>query len=508
MSIEAQRRECLNFAVKQQWNLYKVFVDEARSGTSDERAAFQEMIAEAGGKPPPFNVILVHKLDRFARNRYDSIKYKSLLRRKGIKVISATQPIIGSGDPTEVLLEAMLEGMDEFYSLNLARESLKGMAENARHGWWNGGYAPFGFKAEAIDTEKGPKKKLVIEPAEAEIVRHIFTLYRSGRGVGAIRHLLNTEGVTFRGGRRFTKNVILLILRNEKYCGDATFGKKVNRRQRPMDWKLEPITIKDAHPAIIDRDAWLHVQELLSSRRRERKHPRAVASDYLLSGLITCGYCGANFVGVSANSRGRRYRYYVCNTQRRAGATGCQQPSLNATVLERLVLEEFKSRMTTREAIAEMIKARNELEQAELEKITKRVDELEGEIADTARRRGRLYQLIEQHADFKFEDIAPRIHALEATRVSKEQERDQLKTTLTAKSLRASKQDIEKLVEFYVRLFQDDSFWARKQAIQNFVAAVRIKGAEAHVTYDPAFTAAKQRLSLREALTAASDFPS
>ena len=137
MSIEAQRHECLAFLTKQGWNLCKVFVDEARSGTSDGRAAFQEMISEVTKRNPPSNVVLVHKLDRFARNRYDSIRYKSLLRRKGIKVVSATQPIVGSGDPTEVLLEAMLEGMDEFYSLNLARESLKGMAENARRGWWN-----------------------------------------------------------------------------------------------------------------------------------------------------------------------------------------------------------------------------------------------------------------------------------------------------------------------------------------------------------------------------------
>jgi len=159
MSIEAQRTECLAFVAKQGWDLSKVFVDEARSGTSDDRAAFQEMISEATKRNPPFNLVLVHKLDRFARNRYYSIKYKSLLRRKGIKVVSATQPIVGSGDPTEVLLEAMLEGMDEFYSLNLARESLKGMAENARHGWWNGGHAPFGYKLVEVPTEKGEKQK-------------------------------------------------------------------------------------------------------------------------------------------------------------------------------------------------------------------------------------------------------------------------------------------------------------------------------------------------------------
>ncbi len=505
MSIEAQRTECLAFLTKQGWNLYKVFIDEARSGTSDERAAFQEMISEATKRNPPFNLIMVHKLDRFARNRYDSIKYKSLLRRKGIKVVSATQPIVGSGDPTEVLLEAMLEGMDEFYSLNLARESLKGMAENARRGWWNGGHAPFGYKLVEIPTPKGEKRKLAIEPKEVEVVRRIFTMYRTGRGVGAIRHALNSEGLKFRGGYPFTKNLILSVLRNEKYCGDVTFGKRLNRRKRPMDWKLEPITIKDAHDPIIERSVWEHVQKILTGRGIASKHPRAVSSDYLFSGLMECGSCKAKFVGVSAHSRGRRYRYYMCNTLRRAGSTGCQQPPFNADVLERMFMEALKARLTSKEAIAELIQRRNELLKRNSEGLEGTLLRLEDEIADLIKRRARIYEIIEGNFGFTFEDAAPRLRELDAMKTQKELERDQIKAKLADKPIHTSAQSIEELADFYMTLFADDSPWARKQLAQSFIISVRIEGQQASVTFDPALSAEHQHLSLKDAMTAASE---
>jgi DNA invertase Pin-like site-specific DNA recombinase len=163
-SIEAQKSACLEYAQKQNWKIYKIFEDRALSGTSDERDSFQEMIQQAMDSPPPFQAILVHKLDRFARNRYDSVKYKYLLRKQGIKVISATQPMVGSNDPTEILVESLLEGMDEFYSLNLARETIKGMVEAAKQGFWCHGAAPYGFRKKYIEQNGRRRPKLEIDP--------------------------------------------------------------------------------------------------------------------------------------------------------------------------------------------------------------------------------------------------------------------------------------------------------------------------------------------------------
>ena len=496
MSIEAQRRECLAFAEKQGWRVHKVYVDEARSGTSDDRAAFQEMIAESTVKHPPFQFVLVHKLDRFARNRYDSVKYKALLRRSGVRVVSATQPIIGSGDPTEVLLEAMLEGMDEFYSLNLARESLKGMAENARRGWWNGGFAPLGYKLITTQTEKGPKRKLAVETSEAKLVRRIFALYLKGDGVSAIRHRLNTEGLRCRGGYPFTKNLVLGILRNEKYCGDVTFGKRLNKRRRPMDWKLDAITIKDTHEPIASREDWNRVQTMLDGHRRVAPHPRASMSDYLFSGLIECALCGARFVGQSAHSKGHRYPYYVCNTIIRAGSAGCRQRRFNAETLERIFLSKLHERLTTRETIKKLITSRNELLKEAQAQRENRLPRLNQEIQALDRKRTRLFELAEENKGLTSEDIAPRVKELAALMRGKELDRDQLKVQLAAKPVKVSEPVIRELVDFYAALFADESFWGRKRLVHAFMVSVKIDDRYAYLTYDPSLTSERYRIPL------------
>ncbi len=498
MSIEAQRRGCTEFAEKQGWKVYKVYVDEARSGTSDDRAAFQEMIGQATGKHLPFQRIVVHKLDRFARNRYDSIKYKHILRRKGVKVVSATQPILGSGDPTEVLLEAMLEGMDEFYSLNLARESLKGMAENARHGWWNGGYAPFGYRAVHIQTPKGLKRKLEIEASEAKLVRRIFSMYLKGRGVNAIRHRLNTEGLTSRSGHPFSKNFILSLLRNEKYCGDAAFGKRLNKRHRPMDTTLDTITVKDAHEPIIDRAAWQRVQALLEGRHHAAKHPRAVASEYLFSGLVQCLLCGAHFVGQSGHGSGGRYRYYTCNTVIRIGPKSCAQRRLNAEDVERVVLEKLRWHLTSEQTLTDMVRGHNDaLKHAQADR-AKRLPAIEKELLAIERRRTRLFEAIEERAGLTTQDIAPRLRELVDLQAQKELERDQLKAVLAAKPIKPSKQAIREWVEFFEALFADQSALARKTFVQSLIVSITIDARYATVTYNPSLTLERDRIDLRD----------
>jgi len=499
MSIEAQRRACLEFAEKQGWMVYKIYVDEARSGTSDDRAAFQEMIAGAAAKNPPFEVVLVHKLDRFARNRYDSVKYKALLRRRGIRVVSASQPILGSGDPTEVLLEAMLEGMDEFYSLNLARESLKGMAENARHGWWNGGFAPFGYRAVHIQTEKGEKRKLGIELSEAEIVRRIYAMYLKGQGVNAIRHRLNLEGVRYRGGYRFTKNLVLGILRNEKYCGDATFGKTLNKRKRPMDWKLEAITVKNAHEPVVSREDWDRTQALLNSRRKSVKQPQAVNSEYLFAGAMECAFCGCTFVGTGAHGHGGHYRYYVCNTIIRAGASSCPQRKFNAETLEQVFITKLRERMTAREAIRDLITARNQMLKEAHAQQARVLPRLERELRTIDRRQRKIFESIaDQKIGLTKEDIAPYVRELAAMRAQKELERDQLRAQLGMRPVKVSDAAIEELADFYQALFEDNSFVGRKRLVQGLLVSVRIDERYAHLSYNPALTPERDRVPISD----------
>ena len=198
--------------------MLKNYIDEAKSATTDERTNFQNMITDA--RLGHFKVILVHKFDRFARNRYDSAIYKKKLKEMGIKLVSITQQLDDS--PESAILEAVIEGMDEYYSRNLAREAMKGLKENARKCLHNGGIPPLGY----VVTED---KKYLIDENEAIIVRLIFEMYAKGFGYNQILNELNRLGYKTKVGHVFSKNSLHDILRNEKYNGVYIFNRSASK---------------------------------------------------------------------------------------------------------------------------------------------------------------------------------------------------------------------------------------------------------------------------------------
>ena len=148
LSISAQVKALRNYASNNGYAVVKEYVDEAESGRSIDRPGFKQMIVAARQKPRQFDAILVWKLSRFARNREDSIIYKSVLRKKGINVISINEKFDDS--PSGKLLEGIIEVMDEFYSANLSEEAIRGMKENASRGYRNGGRSPIGYQIKPI----------------------------------------------------------------------------------------------------------------------------------------------------------------------------------------------------------------------------------------------------------------------------------------------------------------------------------------------------------------------
>jgi len=484
MSIEAQKRACSEFAERQKWNIARFYIDEARSGTSDDRANFQAMIADATAKDKPFDYIVVHKLDRFARNRYDSIKYKHLLNRKGVRVVSASQPIIGSGDPTEVLLESILEGMDEFYSLNLAREAIKGMAENARNGWYNGGHPPYGFDFETVKTAKGAKKKLVVNSAEAKIVRRIYRDYLSGSGIIAIRNGLNADGSKNRSGRPWTKNVVTGILKNEKYAGDMAFGKRPNRARRNYAPKYEAVIVKNCHEAIVSREDHEEVQRRLARNHPSVTHPRAVASEYLFSGIAKCRLCGGHMKGLSAHGRSERYRYYVCSVNDRVNRKACPQRKIRANVIEEIVIAKLKERLTSREVLEDIIRINNEALKELKAKSEKTLERIEADIARIEQKRRRLFEAIEDGiGGLASEDIAPRLRELQEKKTEAEAERERIKASIAQKPIKSSEEILRKWVEFFKALFDDPDFWKNKARIHSLIESIEIDASRVYVTY-------------------------
>lgn len=284
MSINAQKKSLIDYAHRNHMIVVDAFVDEGISARTADRPQFQRMISAAKKKPKPFDLILIHKTDRFARNREDAIVYKSLLRRDcGIDVRSITEQFEDS--PTGKLLEGMMEVMAEFYSLNLAQEVMKGMKEKATHGKALGMTA-FGYRI----SETG---RLEVVPEEAAVVRWIFETYTQGEeGLRAITGRLHSEGLLRFGpaGAKFKWSSVGLrnILTNPVYIGQFVWnrrdGTKKGRKRDSENW----VVVDDAHEPIVDRETFALASRLLKSRRGVR----SPGEDYVLRGMVRCADCG------------------------------------------------------------------------------------------------------------------------------------------------------------------------------------------------------------------------
>ena len=153
LSVSAQLRALRDYADKNDYQIVREFVDEAESGRVMNRPDFKRMIDEAKKSNTPFKAILVWKFSRFTRKREHAVILKSMLRRKGLRVVSITEQ--AEDNPTGRLLEGIIETVDEFYSENLAMEVLRGMREAASRGFWVAPMAPYGYrKLKVQDVSK------------------------------------------------------------------------------------------------------------------------------------------------------------------------------------------------------------------------------------------------------------------------------------------------------------------------------------------------------------------
>lgn len=303
-----------------------IYIDEGISGRkADKRPAFQNMIMHA--KKKEFDVILVHKFDRFARSREDSVVYKSLLKRDcNIKVVSITESI--EDDKFSVILEAMLEAMAEYYSLNLAEEVKKGMTEKAERGEWQT-YAPFGYKI--VD------KKLEILDEQASVVKMIFNDFINGEGYLFIAKKVNEMGYRTRFGNKFENRTIEYILTNPVYKGYARWTPtgKVRRKTSP-----DTIVRKSNHQAIIDEKTFDEVQELLQQRKQiHRKWFKGTSSTpaHWLNGLVRCKTCGRTLVKNAGD-------FIICNGYAKGTCPTSQR--INRYLIEEAILEQIKQDFT------------------------------------------------------------------------------------------------------------------------------------------------------------------
>lgn len=309
-SIEGQLRECMEFAEKNGITVIGNYIDRALSAKTDNRPEFQKMIKDSYRKV--FDTIIVWKVDRFARNRYDSAHYKNILKKNGVKVISAKEHI---GEGSEgIILEAMLEGYAEYYSVELAEKINRGLTENALKGKLNGGSIPMGYRLTK-------EKSLEIDEDTAPYVLEAFTRYADGEKMNDIVKDFNRRGIKSKYGNNVTLNIIHHMLKNRKYIGEYRFRDIVHPK---------------AFPAIVDEDLFNRVQERMVKNKKAPARHKA-EDDYILTPKLRCGKCGSIMFGECGTSKsGAVHRYYKCASAKRR--RGCDKKAVKKDWIEDIVV--------------------------------------------------------------------------------------------------------------------------------------------------------------------------
>ena len=337
-SIEGQIRECTAFAEKNGITILRHYIDRAFSAKTDNRPEFQNMIKDSGKHL--FDMIIVWKLDRFARNRYDSARYKAALKKNGVKVVSATE-IISDG-AEGIILESVLEGYAEYYSADLSEKVVRGMTENALKSKYNGGTRPIGY---LIDSDQC----FQLDPLTAPFVREVFQRYDEGATMTQIRDWLNEQGVKNTRGQKMTYNSVQHLLSNRRYIGEYTY---------------RDIVVPDGIPAIVPQDLFDRVQQKLAKNKKAPARHKA-EDDYLLTTKLFCGYCGAYLCGESGTSHtGNVHHYYKCVSVKKK-RTECHKKSVRKEWIEDLVVSETMRMVMDDKAIEAIVSMLMDLQDRE-----------------------------------------------------------------------------------------------------------------------------------------------
>ena len=308
-SPDSQLKKIREYAAKEGYMIPDeyVFYDDGISGRSTKkRDDFKLMIATAKEKECPFEVIYVWKFSRFARNQEESLVYKNLLKKKGITVKSVSEPIpeghFGS------LIERIIEWMDEFYSINLSGEVIRGMTEKASRGEPTCA-PPFGYYMK--DGRYYPDE----ESGKADIIREIFTLYANGAKLREIALMMADRGIRTRFGRNPENRWIEYVLRNPCYIGKIRWSLDGERAVSKYDFDNEKImTVDGQHEPLISMELWETVQKMLDDQKM--KYPKYAKREqpvqYMLKGLVRCSSCGGTIAMASAVSGKSKVRTMQC----------------------------------------------------------------------------------------------------------------------------------------------------------------------------------------------------
>jgi site-specific DNA recombinase len=379
------------------------------------------MIERACDGEHAFDLIVVHSYSRFFREAFEQEFYLRKLAKHGVRVVSITQPVGDETEPVHAMMRKVIALFDEYQSKENAKHVIRSMKENARQGFWNGATPPLGYKL--IEAEKRGakiKKKLAVDPVEAETVRLIFRLYLLGDGgsgalgVKEIVKWLNGRGYRTRKGKSFGVGQVHKLLTNTVYIGRWKFNQASSKtgERKAYDEVVEiPV------PAIIEPDAFEQVRRQLHARSPKKQAPRVTTGPILLTGLAVCATCrGGMTLRTGTSKGGRVYRYYTCSNCATKGKTACKGRSVPMQKLDTLVTEHLLERLFRPERVAEILTSLSSRRAEHTASLNTRITALQREMIDAEDKLKRLYRLVEDGLTDVDEVLKDRLGTLKADR--------------------------------------------------------------------------------------------
>ena len=472
LSVAAQLRALRDFAERNGYVVAREYIDEAESGRTSDRPQFTKMLDEAAQPDAPFQEILVWKFSRFTRKREHAVAFKSMLRRRGIRVTSITEH--ADDTPTGKLMEAIIESVDEFYSENLAQEVTRGMREAASRGFWVASRPPYGYKRVKVQDGAKERPRLELNRPVDDIVRRIFDMAINGSSVLDITRVLNDEGIPTTNGKPWLKTTVHRLLTNEAYTGTLVWG------QNAKDGG-EPVRVVDAHPAIVTCDEFQYVQRLLKSRAPKHVNPRRVSSPYLLSSLLSCEPCNVSMSG--AEAKGGKYSYYVCQSKIKKGTETCETPRLSARDFERLVIDQLREHILTESNMRELVKMVDEEMDGLAREQRQKLESAEHELARVAQALDRIWRMVET-TDLEMLDAADRIrehkHRKEQLEVAAETAR---RTLADRRQLLDSEDMIAAFAEEMSEFLLTSELTETRAFLRTFIHRIEVRPGRAVIRY-------------------------
>lgn len=419
VSIPSQRELTAGFCRAQGWDVAAEFVEPGASATDDRRPVFQRMLEEARGPERRFDVIVVHAFSRFYRNGAEMELTIRRLRKQGVEVVSISQPT--GDDPSQQLMRQIIGIFDEYTSRENGKNVSRAMRESAKQGFWNGATPPLGYRI--VDAEKRGskiKKKLAIDPVEAELVRLVFRLYAEGvdgaapLGVKDTTKWLNANGYRTRKGAAFGVGPVHVILTNPAYgLGKCRYGVRNSRTGELHD----PASVVEIDvPTIVPLPLFEAVQAKLARNNPRVTAPRVVNGPILLTGLAVCANCGAGMTRTGTKRGRRSYSYYSCAGCHQKGPAVCKGRHVPQAKLDDLVLTNVKDTLLEPERLEGILQHLVQRRAGRAAEVAHRRQALQAQINQTSDKLARLYRAIEEGVVELDEDLKMRVQALKDER--------------------------------------------------------------------------------------------